>query len=211
MRKHVALKANKRTMYGYASKILWYDSSFEGYWNQPKRFASVDLEVDAFEWNFSDPRTPHCGRVDLWCAQGPGLSLEDIAISAVGNRTKPLNPWGFAGKNISVWVARVQKLMQLGQPIFLALFPPFLVERCRKPSKGSSSSLPSEDPCHVLKIDRLRLSTYNSFCSDRGSLIAMPPPPKRNKRTGPKSYRTRGETKDARDAFGYVDGMAQNC
>ena len=88
-----------------------------------------------------------------------------------------------------------------------------LVERCRKPSKGSSSSLPSEDPLtssHVLKIDRLRLSTYNSFCSDRGSLIAMPPPPKRNKRTGPKSYRTRGETKNARDAFGYVDGMAQN-
>eukprot|EP00435_Cladocopium_sp_Y103_P053663 s1325_g17.t1 len=48
-------------------------------------------EVDAFEWNFSDPRTPHCGQVDV-------------------------------------------------------------------------------------------LSTYNSFCSDRGSLIATPPPPKRNKR-----------------------------
>lgn len=48
-------------------------------------------EVDTFEWNFSDPRTPHCGRVDL-------------------------------------------------------------------------------------------LSTYNAFCSDRGSLIALPPPPKRNKR-----------------------------
>ena len=29
-----------------------------------------------------------------------------------------------------------------------------------------------------------RLSTYNSFCIDRGSLIATPPPPKRNKRKG---------------------------
>ena len=29
----------------------------------------------------------------------------------------------------------------------------------------------------------LRVSTYNSFCWDRGSLIATPPPAKRNKRT----------------------------
>ena len=29
-----------------------------------------------------------------------------------------------------------------------------------------------------------RQSTYNSFCDDRGSLVATPPPPKRNKRTG---------------------------
>ena len=123
------------------------------------------------DWNFSDPRTPHSGPVPLsgsrwtWLRQR-GLSLTVSWYPAISSCCKYKI---FIIICVNIHAYRYICGYDIRTPISLEI-----------EGKWVSFSFPPLTTSFRLG---LRVSTYNSFCWDRGSLIATPPPAKRNKRT----------------------------
>lgn len=135
-------------------------------------FASMKwYTISEDDWNFSDPRTPHSGPVPLsgsrwtWLRQR-GLSLTVSWYPAISSCCKYKI---FIIICVNIHAYRYICGYDIRTPISLEI-----------EGKWVSFSFPPLTTSFRLG---LRVSTYNSFCWDRGSLIATPPPAKRNKRT----------------------------